>query len=76
VLLFLGLTFVDRPQGWGVEQAMLYLKEHYHRSTDDLSLVTDWEGTAQYARLWLALARDLGDGVELARTDIELSPGD
>jgi hypothetical protein len=75
-LLFLGLTFEDRPPAWGVEQAMLYLKAHYHRSTDDLSRVLDWEGTAQYARLWLGLARDLGDGQELARSQIDLAPGD
>jgi Zn-dependent M28 family amino/carboxypeptidase len=76
VLLFLGLTFEGRPPGWGVEQAMLYLKEHYHRSTDDLSQVLDWQGPAQYARLWLALARDLADGQELARGRVDLAPGD
>jgi hypothetical protein len=76
VLLFLGLAFENRPPAWGVEQAMTYLKRDYHHSTDDLSQVTDWQGPAQYARLWLALARDLGDGEELARTAIDLSVGD
>ena len=76
VLLFLGLTFEGRPRVWGIEQAMSYLKEHYHRSTDDLSRVTSWDGPAQYARLWLALARHLADGDEPARGEIDLTAGD
>jgi hypothetical protein len=76
VLLFLGLGFEGRDPAWGVEQAMLYLKEHYHRSTDDLARVKDWDGPAQYSRLWLSLARDLADGREVARSEIDLGPGD
>ena len=73
-LLFLGLTFEGRPPGWGVEQAMGYLQDHYHRTTDDLTRVLGWEGPAQYARLWLALARILADGEELPRVEVDLDP--
>lgn len=75
VLLFLGLGFEGRPPTWGIEQAMLYLKDHYHYSTDDLRRVLTWDGTAQYARLWLALARRLADGDDLAR-EIDLTAGE
>ena len=75
-MLFLGLTFEGRRTQWGMEQAMLYLKEHYHRTSDDLSRVLGWEGPAQYARLWLALARELAAGQELPRGRIDLEAGE
>lgn len=76
VLLFTGLAFEERPQAWGLERAMVYLKDHYHRTTDDLTQVLDWEGTARYARLWLDLGRALANGPELPASGIDLQVGD
>ena len=55
---------------------MVYLKDHYHRTTDDLTQVLDWEGTARYARLWLDLGRALANGPELPASGIDLQVGD
>jgi hypothetical protein len=72
-LLFPGLAFEEREPAWGVEQAALYLKEHYHRSTDDLSRVLGWEGAAQYVRFWLETARALADGPGLPPGSVDLA---
>lgn len=72
-LLFPGLLFEGREPTWGLEQAALYLKEHYHRSSDDLSQVLGWDGPAQYVRLWLETARALADGPALPRGSVDLA---
>jgi hypothetical protein len=72
-LLFPGLAFEGREPAWGLEQAALYLKEHYHRSSDDLSRVLGWEGAARYVRFWLETARALADGPALPKGSVDLA---
>jgi Zn-dependent M28 family amino/carboxypeptidase len=48
-----GSQYVDRPQGWGAEQAVIYNRERYHQPADELSEDMDLAGAVQQARVML-----------------------
>jgi Zn-dependent M28 family amino/carboxypeptidase len=45
-----GTDFVDKPPGWGAEQAEIYVERHYHQPSDELT--DDWrfDGLVQDAK--------------------------
>jgi hypothetical protein len=47
----IGLQYLDRPQGWGAEQAAIYNRDRYHQPGDEYSEDMDLAGAVQQARV-------------------------
>lgn len=46
-----GIEYVDRPEGWGREQAEAWTAKHYHQPSDELAADWDLGGAVQDAEL-------------------------
>ncbi len=46
-----GIEYVDRPEGWGREQAEAWTAKHYHQPSDELAADWDLGGAIQDAEL-------------------------
>jgi hypothetical protein len=51
-----GVDFVDRPAGWGKEQAEGYNRERYHQPGDEYRPTFRYEGMVQEVRVALRVA--------------------
>jgi Zn-dependent M28 family amino/carboxypeptidase len=51
-----GVDFVDRPAGWGKEQAEAYNRERYHQPGDEYRPTFRYEGMVQEVRVALRVA--------------------
>lgn len=51
-----GLTYLDRPPGWGAEEHQRYRAERYHRPGDQIRPEFDYGGAVQQARFLARLA--------------------
>jgi Zn-dependent M28 family amino/carboxypeptidase len=51
-----GTDFVDRPAGWGREQAQLYNRARYHQPGDEYRSTFTYQGMAQEVRVALRVA--------------------
>ena len=58
-----GTDFIGRPEGWGEERFAGWIREHYHRPSDEVSAEWDLDGLVEDARLafwlgWLVAGAD------------------
>ncbi len=67
-----GTDFVDRPEGWGVEQIEQWVSVHYHQPSDELEDDWNFDGMVEDARLAYAI------GLRIANADAlpAWNPGD
>ena len=67
-----GTDFVDRPEGWGVEQIEQWVSVHYHQPSDELEENWNFEGMIEDTQLAYAI------GLEIANADTlpAWNPGD
>ncbi len=54
-----GLEFRGRPAGWGDALMARWLRDHYHRPSDELEAELDLSGAVQQARLAFAVGFDI-----------------
>ncbi len=67
-----GTDFVDRPDGWGVEQIEQWVSVHYHQPSDELEADWNFDGMIEDAQLAYSI------GLEIANADTlpAWNPGD
>lgn len=51
----LGVDYVDRPEGWGVEAQEDYTANRYHQPSDEFDPAWDFSGLEQLARFGFEL---------------------
>ena len=65
-----GIPAVFLATGWagpGKAAAEAFLKDHYHRVSDDMKLPFDWSAGAKFARINFLIARELADAPDAPR---------
>jgi len=67
-----GTEFIGRPEGWGEQQFASWIRQHYHRPSDEVSEDWNLDGLVDDARL----AFWLGAAVADAEREPEWYPGD
>ena len=57
-----GIDFIERPEGWGLEQRERYTAEDYHKPSDEVRPMWDLSGALEDLELFLAIGRRLAEG--------------
>jgi Zn-dependent M28 family amino/carboxypeptidase len=60
-----GVDFVGKPDGWGEETYAAWIRDHYHRPSDEVTPDWNLEGLMEDARLALSLGLDVANRQEL-----------
>jgi len=67
-----GTDFIDRPDGWGVEQANAYTERDYHQPSDELKPEWNFDGMVQDAQFGFLAGSAVANDTQLPRWN----PGD
>jgi Zn-dependent M28 family amino/carboxypeptidase len=59
-----GTRFLDRPEGWGVQQREAFTRDHYHKPTDEVQPDWDLSGLVEDVQLLFMVGYDVAQGRE------------
>ena len=62
-----GVDFVDRPAGWGEEQARIFNETRYHQPSDQYSPAFTYQGMAQQVRVLMRIALAVANAPDAPR---------